>query len=397
MSTARVMLKPGREKSLLHHHPWVFSGAIASVEGRPGPGETVDVHASGGAWLGQGAWSAESQIRVRMWTWQSGQAVDADLMRARVLHAHGLRAGRYPGPQAAYRVVNAESDGLPGVIADRYGPHVVCQFLSAGAERWREVVAAALAGLPGCEGVYERSDADVRRKEGLAPRTGVISGTPPPSRVEILEGGARFLVDIAAGHKTGFYLDQRENRARVGAEAAGCEVLNCFAYTGAFGIAALAGGATRVTNVDTSALCLALAAEHVRINGFDESRAEQVHADVFAVLRAWRAEGRRFDMVVLDPPRFVESRAALVRGCRGYKDINMLACQLLRPDGMLATFSCSGLVGADLFHKVVADAALDVGRQVRILARLSQAADHTVDVQFPEGLYLKGLLCVVGD
>jgi 23S rRNA (cytosine1962-C5)-methyltransferase len=298
-------------------------------------------------------------------------------------------------PLSALRLVNAESDGLPGVIVDRYGEYLVCQFLSVGAEYWRREIVTLLADLMPFAGIYERSDVDVREKEGLPLATGVLAGSPPPDLIEIDEYGVRFAVDVRSGHKTGFYLDQRDNRALVAEYAEGREVLNGFAYTGAFGVWALRGGAVKVTNVESSAAALDLARRNVELNGFDAERVENVAGDVFHVLRQYRDARRQFDLIVLDPPKFADSRSQIEKASRGYKDINLLAFKLLRPGGLLFTFSCSGLVTPDLFQKIVAGAALDSGRDVQIVRRMTQAPDHPVALNFPEGEYLKGLVCRV--
>jgi 23S rRNA (cytosine1962-C5)-methyltransferase len=333
-------------------------------------------------------------MRVRAWTFDEHQQVDAAFLRTRLERALALRrALSLDGPEEACRLVNAESDGLPGLIVDRYGPWLVCQFQSAGAESWRESIIEALAGLGPWRGIFERSDTDSRTKEGLAERVGRLSGDEPPDRVPFVEDGVRYEVDLRRGHKTGFYLDQRENRALLRALANGREVLNAFSYTGGFGLAALAGGAARVTNVDSSGEALAQARAHAALNTFDEARFECIEDDVFHYLRRCRDAGKAFDAIVLDPPKFAASAGQVDRAARGYKDINLLAFKLLRPGGLLMTFSCSGHVPPPLFQKIVADAALDAGRDGRIVRFLSQAPDHPVGTAFPEGHYLKGLLC----
>ncbi len=295
----------------------------------------------------------------------------------------------------AYRLVNAESDGLPGVIVDRYAEFLVCQFLTAGAEYWRHTIVTMLDDLIPNAGIYERSDVDVREKEGLPLRKGVFSGQEPPDLIEIREGQYRFLVDIKRGQKTGFYLDQRENRACVAEYTAGAVVLNCFAYTGGFGIASLKAGAHRVFNVESSSAALALAQRNIELNGCDMERVEHIEDNVFGLLRRYRSSHKDFDVIILDPPRFAESRSQLEQASRGYKDINFLAFKLLKPNGVLITFSCSGLVDRGLFHKIVADAALDAKRDVQIVRWLAQAPDHPSALHFPEGSYLKGLVCKV--
>jgi 23S rRNA (cytosine1962-C5)-methyltransferase len=391
---AGVVLKAGAEKAVRRRHPWLFSGAIAYCDEQPASGETVDVLADDGTWLARGAWSPTSQIRVRLWTWREDEPIDAAWLRARVARALAARGPAALDAATACRLVHAESDGLPGIVVDRYADVLVLQLLSAGAEVWRDALVAALRELvPGAATLYERSDVDVREKEGLPPVTGLLAGAEPPPLVTITESAYRFLVDVRAGHKTGFYLDQRDNRAAVAALAAGREVLNCFSYTGGFGVAALAGGAARVTDVETSAPALALARQAHELNGLDAGRYEQLEGDVFRVLRTFRDSRRRFDLIVLDPPKFAESKHQLEGAARGYKDINLLACKLLRPGGLLVTFSCSGVLDRELFQKIVADAALDAGRDAQIVARLAQGADHPVALTFPEGDYLKGLVC----
>jgi 23S rRNA (cytosine1962-C5)-methyltransferase len=389
-----VVLKRGREKSLMRRHPWVFSGAIARIEGKPKPGETVDVLAAEGAVLARGSYSPESQIAVRVWTFDPQEEVSPDLFGGRLERAIESRGGFTPGgPARGVRLVNAESDALPGITADRYGDYLVVQFMTAGAEYWKRTVVEALSRLVPSAGMYERSDADVREKEGLPKLAGVLAGAEPPDLIEIREGPCRYLVDVKRGHKTGFYLDQRENRGMISEFARDAEVLNCFSYTGGFGIPALLAGAARVTNVDSSTGALELAARNAAVNGIDPARVENVEGDAFTVLRRWRGGGRAFDVIVLDPPKFAESQSQLMRASRGYKDINLLAFRLLKPGGTLFTFSCSGLMPPELFQKIVADAALDAGREAWILRRLAQAADHPTLLSFPEGSYLKGFIC----
>ncbi len=393
---ARVILKQEREASLRRRHPWVFTGAIDRLLGTPQAGDTVEVVSAEGRLLARGAYSPRSQIAVRVWSFEPDEPIDEAFFRGRLARAIAVRKS-LPLADAtnAYRLVNGESDGLPGVIVDHYAGFHVCQFLSAGAEAWRQTIVALLSQEAPCRGIYERSDVDVRAKEGLSPRAGLLWGEEPPELVEIFEGPCRFLVDVRRGRKTGFYLDQRDNRAVVALFSRGKEVLNCFAYTGAFGIWAIQGGAASVTNIESSAEALALAQRIVALNGLEPGRVEVVQADAFKELRSMRDRGRQFDVVILDPPKFAESQAHIPKASRGYKDINLLAFKLLRPQGVLFTFSCSGLVSPELFQKIVADAALDAGRWVHILGRLGQAADHPLSTNFPEGLYLKGLICRV--
>jgi len=388
-----VVLNPERERSLLRGHPWVFSGAIDRVYGDPGSGATVRVMTADGRAAGLGAFSPQSQIRVRLWTRDAAAVIDGAFFRERVRAAiERRRALLGPESLAACRLVHSEADGLPGVVADRYGDVVVAQFTSAGAERWRDAIVDALEAETACRAVYERSDAEVRELEGLEPRTGVMRGALDRGPVEMVEHGLRYRVDVARGQKTGFYLDQRDNRARVRDLAREADVLNCFGYTGGFALAALAGGARSVVSVDSSADALALARENLDANRLDAARAEWVEADVFQHLRQLRDAGRSFDLIVLDPPKFAPTAAHAERAARAYKDINLLAFRLLRHGGCLVTFSCSGGVSADLFQKIVAGAAVDAGADAQVLARLQAAPDHPVMLAFPEGEYLKGLI-----
>ncbi len=389
----QLILKPGREKSLLRRHPWVFSGAVARVQGDPETGDSVALRSGSGEFLAWAAYSPASQIRARVWSWREAEPVDGELLQARLRQALAARERLLVAEDSdAMRLVHGESDGLPGVIADRYGDVVVLQLLSAGAERGRGELAQAVRELTGCACVYERSDADVRELEGLPARSGALHGTLPAAGVQIREHGLSYGVDVAAGHKTGFYLDQRDNRKRIGELSRGREVLNCFCYTGGFTLNALAGGAKSVLSVDSSADALAQARDNLRRNGLDAGRAEWLEADVFKQLRVLRDQGRSFDLIVLDPPKFAPTAAFAEKAARGYKDINLLALKLLRPGGLLASFSCSGGISAELFQKILAGAALDAGADASIVGHFAAAADHPVLLSFPEGDYLKGLL-----
>ncbi len=393
---SEIILKKNRDFSVSRRHPWIFSGAIDSVTGDPARGETVIVCSSGGERIGCGAWSPDSQITVRMWSWNAGEAIDAAFFDAKVARAVKSREGVAARARTnAVRLVNGEADGLPGVIADRYADFIVCQFTSAGADAWKRQIVDSLMKASPCKGIYERSDVDSRAHEGLDSATGLLAGEEPPELIEITENGCRFEVDVRNGHKTGFYLDQRDNRRIVAENAAGLDVLNTFCYTGGFGIGAGVAGARSVTHIDLSAPALAIARRNAELNGLDADANEFIEGNAFDFLRKFRDSRRTFDMIVLDPPKFVDSKGHLMAGCRGYKDINLLAMKLLRPGGILATFSCSGIVTPDIFHKVVQDAAVDSGRDVQVVRRLQQAPDHPEGISFPEGLYLKGLLCRV--
>ncbi len=389
----QLIISAGREKSLLRRHPWIFSGAVVAVKGRPRPGQTVEVMSSAGQWLARAAFSPKSQIQGRVWTFDPAETVDEAFFLRRIGHASQRRAALIPADCTGVRLVHSESDALPGLIVDRYAGVLVFQILTMGCEFWREAIIAALRALFPDDAILERSDVDVRAKEGLAERVEVVHGQIP-EQVAIRENGVEYLVDVRAGHKTGFYLDQRDSRLAVAQAARTMDrprVLNCFCYTGGFGLAALQGGAGHVTQLDASAPALALAERNRELNGFAPEGMTTVCGDAFQILRAWRKEGRTFDLIVLDPPKFVDSKASLNRAARGYKDVNLCAFRLLAPGGRLFTFSCSGLMEDGLFQKIVADAALDAGRTGRIVRRLTQAPDHPVDLAFPEGAYLKGL------
>mgnify|MGYP001547476846 CR=1 FL=1 len=389
----RLVLKPGRDKSLRRRHPWLFSGAIARIEGDPQRGDTVEVVSDSGQPLALAAYSPQSQICARIWSFDPSRRIDAEFLRARLESAFALRAALPAARHGnALRLVHAESDRFPGLVVDRYDDVLVTQFLSAGAERWREAILDSLVELTSCEAVYERSDAEVRGLEGLEPRRGFVRGNRTAARCAIVEHGLAFHVDVERGQKTGFFLDQRDNRQRVRALAVGREVLDGFCYTGGFALAALAGGAARVLALESSAPALAVARENLAANQLDASRVEFVQADVFAHLRGLRDRGARFGLVVLDPPKFAPTAAQAKNAARAYKDINLLAFKLLAPGGLLATFSCSGGVPAQLFQSIVAGAALDAGVEGRIIERFGAAADHPVALEFPEGDYLKGLL-----
>jgi len=389
----RLILKPGREKSLRRRHPWIFSGAVARVEGDPDSGETVEVRSNAGELLATAAFSPESQIRARVWDW-GARTIDAEFIKGRVAGAARARTGLLnSGVTNAVRLVHGESDGLPGVVADRYADTIAVQLLSTGAERWRVSIAAALAAEPGVARVWERSDADVRELESLEPRVGLMRGAPLAGPLAIHEHGLEFGVELQSGQKTGFYLDQRDNRARLREAARNCDVLDCFCYTGGFALNAQAGGARSVMAIESSALALEHARANAAANGLPSIA--WVEGDVFQTLRRLRDQGRRFDWIVLDPPKFAPTAAHADKAARAYKDINLLAFKLLRPGGALMTFSCSGGVSADLFQKIVAGAALDAGTDARIEAWLHAASDHPVALNFPEGEYLKGLVCRV--
>ncbi len=386
-----VRLRAGKERSLLRRHPWVFEGSVD--KGGGDTGETVRVQASDGRFLAWGAYSPRSSIRLRAWSFDEAERIDAAFFERRLAAAVALRA-RLGVASDGVRLVHAEADGLPGLIVDRYGDVASVQFLAAGVERWRDAIADALVRVTGVAAVYERSDSGVRSLEGLAARSGWLRGGGA-TEVVIREHDWTLALDVAHGHKTGFYLDQRDNRHAFAqwVRRLRCErVLNCYCYSGGFSVAAFAGGASHVTSVDSSAAALELARANVARNGFGERSAEYLDADVNQTLRHTLKAGERFDAIVLDPPKFAPTAAHAERAARAYKDINRLALALLAPGGVLFTFSCSGGVGAELFHKIVAGAGIDAGVNAAIVQRLEAACDHPTTIEFPEGEYLKGLV-----
>lgn len=396
---SELVLRQGRATPVLRRHPWIFSGSIDSIEGEPDDGNIVDVYDAGHNWLARGYINQQSQITLRLLTWNKDEIIDRDFWRRRLERAVTARQALANDPATtAYRVVHAESDYLPGLIVDRYGKWLVVQFLTLGMDQRRDEIVGLLADLLKPAGIYERSDVDVREKEGLEQWTGLLWGNEPPYQIEIAEDDHRFLVNVRDGHKTGFYLDQRENRARLASfcGSSDVELLDAFAYSGAFAVYAAAGGASRLTLVDTSGPALDLARQNLALNNrISHQETEYVEGDVFSVLRSYRAEERRFDVIVLDPPKFAHTRGEVERASRAYKDINLLAFQLLRPGGVLFTFSCSGHVSADLFQKIVFGALVDTDRKGQIIGQLAQGMDHPVALTFPEGAYLKGLICRV--
>jgi 23S rRNA (cytosine1962-C5)-methyltransferase len=389
----QLRLKPGRERSLLRLHPWVFSGAVDEVSGSPQSGGTVQVRAADGRFLAWAAYNPSSQIRARVWTFDESQTPGPELFEKTIDAALARRSAQIaPETTNALRLVHGESDGLPGLVVDRYGDTLVVQLLSAGAEKWRDTLIGILRERSGCARIYERSDTDARELEGLASKSGSIFGAAADGPLKIVEHGIEYGVDVVSGQKTGFYLDQRDNRRRVGHLAAGREVLDCFCYIGGFTLSALAGGARSVVAIDSSAQALASAKRNLALNGIAADRAEWLAADVFEALRKLRREGRQFDFIVLDPPKFAPTSKDAARAARGYKDINMNALKVLRPGGLLATFSCSGGVSQELFQKIVAGAAADAAAPLLLRERYRAAPDHPVRIEFPEGEYLKGLL-----
>jgi 23S rRNA (cytosine1962-C5)-methyltransferase len=389
---AKLFLQAGREKSLLRRHPWVFSGAVERLDSNAMSGDTVQVCDTQGGFLAWAAYNSQSQIVARVWSWQAEEKIDADFFRDRIASAVAARKElKLDEHSDGMRLIHGESDGLPGLIVDQYADVLVLQLGSAGAEYWRDTFADCLQELcqPVC--IYERSDSDGRALEGLPIRSEALRGQLPEN-LSVTENGIKIAIDVAAGQKTGFYLDQRDNRALIGELSAGRDVLNCFCYTGGFSLYALRGGASSVLSIDSSAEALQLAQHNVELNGLDASRAEWQNSDVFEALRKLRDQNRKFDLIVLDPPKFAPTAAFAEKAARAYKDINLLGFKLLRPGGILATFSCSGGISDDLFQKIIAGAALDAGVDAQIIHKVHAAADHPVLLSFPEGAYLKGLV-----
>lgn len=395
---ALLHLKKGREKPVLNRHPWIFSGAIQQVQGNPEPGDLVDIVSHKGEWLGRSYYNPHSQIRARILSWDDNQPIDRTFWQGKIEQAvNGRNRLQLEPATTAYRLINAESDGLPGLVVDKYGDYLVIQCLTMGIDRQKEMLIDLLDDLLKPAGIIERSDVSVRDKEGLAEIAAVHRGKRPSSDLVVWENNLQFAVNLLEGHKTGLYLDQRDNRIAVcRPEHLGEKsVLNVFAYTGGFAIYAASVGANQITNVDSSADLLVMAENNIQLNSFERPQDEYIVADAFQLLRHYRDNGRQFDVIILDPPKFAHSRRDINAATRGYKDLNWLAMRLLTPGGLLATFSCSGLVSTDLFQKVLFGAAVDAGKDVQIIQSLSQSADHPILLTFPESAYLKGFLCRV--
>jgi len=389
-----VFVKEGREKSILHHHPWLFSGAIDYIEGSPGLGETVKVVSHNNHFLGWGAYSPASQISIRFWSFDENTTIDHAFFSSKISAALALRSPLFEESGTnAFRLIHAESDDLPGLIVDKYADYLVIQVLSAGAEYWKETFVSILNEALHPIGIYERSDVAVRELENLQESIGLLSGEMPPDLLTIHENNLAFDVDLKTGQKTGFYLDQRLNRQYLSSHIHGGSLLNCFAYTGAFSVYALSAGAESILSIDSSADALESAKINVIKNNFPIGKCEWLVEDVFTALRGLRDRARSFDTIILDPPKFAPTAAHVQKAARAYKDINLLAFKLLKPGGTLLTFSCSGGIDPALFQKIVADAALDANVNAKVVAFLSQGPDHPISLNFPEGAYLKGLVC----
>jgi 23S rRNA (cytosine1962-C5)-methyltransferase len=385
----KVVIKKGREKPLIRRHPWIFSGAIQQVEGDPNAGEPVPVEDSRGNFLAWGAYSPQSQIRIRIWSWDQKQDITPDFLRKRIQASLDYRK-RIGIDYPMMRLVHAESDGLPGLIVDRYGDVLVYQLLTAGIEYWKDEIPEILGSLIPVKTIYERSDSNVRELEGLPRRTGVARGNEPGELITVSESGFKTIIDIKKGHKTGYYLDQRENRKIISSLCSDKKVLDCFCYTGGFSIPAALKGASSVTMIDESQDALDLAEKNAEINKVDRNLIRIYKGDVFEILRKFRDQDKKFDLIILDPPKFAPTASFVDKASRGYKDINLLAFKLLSPGGLLATFSCSGGMSRELFLRVLSGAALDAGVNARIQINMGQSPDHSINLSFPEGIYLKG-------
>lgn len=386
----KMYLAPGREKSLLRKHLWVFSGAVGKVDGNPEPGETIEIYSSKNEFLAQAAYSPQSQLVARVWSFDQSEVIDRAFFVNKIRNAYALRRALLTGE--SFRLVNSESDGLPGLTVDKYADYLVVQLSSTGVDFHKKDILAALIEVVAPKGIFERSDLSVRAREGLAESSGVLYGKIPDGGIEIAENNAKYIVDIKHGQKTGFYFDQRDARFEVAKLAAGRKVLNAFSYTGAFGVACLLNGALHVTNIDSSAPALEQCTKNMELNGIKPELYVNEAKDVFDQLRKYRDMNQKFDLIILDPPKFIDSQKALMRGCRAYQDIARLGYKLLNPGGILVNFSCSGLMTAELFQKITADAAVDAGVSAVIIKRLEQSCDHPTLLSVPESFYLKGLI-----
>lgn len=394
---ATVKLKQGRERSVNNRHPWIYSGSVEQIsDPAPQPGDIVDILDNSDHWLARAYFNPNSQIHARILTWDNNDNIDDSFWARQLDRSISMRNALQLGSETnAYRLVFAESDCLPGLIVDKYADYLVIQCLTVGIERQKEIIVDQLQALLYPKGIVERSDASVRKKEGLNKVVGIRSGTGPPPELEVWENGLRFIVDLFRGHKTGMYLDQRDNRAAVcdSRNVKGKRILNVFSYTGGFGVYAARASASQITHIEASSPILNQAFKNITANGYERPNDQYLNGDAFQIMRDLRDQDELFDVVIVDPPKFAHSQKDVKGACRGYKDLNLLALQLLKSQGLLATFSCSGLVNRDLFQKVVFGAAIDAGRDVQIIQPLSQAADHPILLSFPESEYLKGFLC----
>ena len=391
-----VVLKKGKEKAVLHRHPWVFSGAIEKVKGKPANGDVVKLVDAKGAFMAYGFYNDQSRVALRLLEWDETVEIDEQWFRNKVAVAVQSRSEvLVDGVNNTCRLIFSESDYLPGLIVDKYADHLAVQVLTSGIEKMMPCIIDELNSILKPESIFDKSDATSRGHEGLQTQNIVLAGTHPPDRVEVIENGIKYNINIAEGQKSGFYCDQRDNRKIVAAHAKGKKVLDCFSYTGGFTLNALQNQAAAVMSVDSSALAVETLKENVLLNGFDADKVTTITSDVNKQLRKLREDGELFDIVILDPPKYAPSRSALDKASRAYKDLNRLGMLLLNNGGLLATYSCSGAMNMETFKQVLAWAALDAGKQVQFINQLCQPEDHPVRSSFPEGEYLKGLLCRV--
>ena len=391
---ASVIIKQEICRTLKYKHPWIFSGAIKSIEGTPASGETVEIYTEKNELIGRGAYSPKSKIAIRMWSFELEEEITKEFFIRKISHSiESRKKNQILSTGNSVRLIFAESDGIPGLIVDKFADYLVCQFLSTGVEYHKKTIVEVLKELIQYTGIYERSDIDIREKEGLTLISGILAGKEPPEFVEIEENNLKFYVNIKNGHKTGFYLDQRINRSLVAEYAKDKEVLDCFTYTGGFSISTLKAEAKKVTSVDSSGPALEMLKKNIELNKLDTAKSELVEAKVAELLRKYRDMGKQFDMLILDPPKFIYDRSHLEQAMRAYKDINLLGIKLLKQGGILTTFSCSQPMEEDMFQKMISYAATDANKNVQILHKLWQSPDHPVAVNFPESAYLKGLIC----
>ena len=391
-----VVLKKGKEKAVLQRHPWVFSGAIERVKGKPGNGAIVRLTDAAGKFMAYGFYNDQSRVALRLLEWDENAVVNEDWFRGAVAAAVSSRDSLLIDEYTnTCRLVFSESDYLPGLIVDKYAGHLAVQVLTSGMEKMMPVIIDELQTLLRPESIFDKSDASSRSHEGLETTNTSLTLNPPPEFVEVLENGIRYHINIAEGQKSGFYCDQRDNRKILASHAKGKKVLDCFSYSGGFTLNCLQQGAASVTSVDSSSLAIETLIQNLNLNNFDAKKVLVITSDVNKQLRKFREDGENFDIIVLDPPKYAPSRSALDKASRAYKDLNRLGMLLLNKSGLLATFSCSGAMDMETFKQVLAWAALDAGKQVQFIHQFCQPEDHPVRSSFPEGEYLKGLLCRV--
>ncbi|RZK78690.1 MAG: class I SAM-dependent rRNA methyltransferase [Pedobacter sp.] len=387
-----IILKKGKEKAAILRHPWIFSGALDKIKGSPANGEIVAVWSASQEFLAYGYFNDQSRVALRLMEWDQNVTIDEAWYTQRLEKAIASRADILNENTNTCRLVFSEADLLPGLIVDKYADFLSLQILSAGMENAKDTIINILRTLLNPKGIFDKSDAGARKHENLEPADGLLWGDQPPEFLEVKENGVIYHINIADGQKSGFYCDQRDNREILAAYTKGKTVLDCFCYSGGFTLNSLKAGASHVTSVDSSALAIETLKHNLELNGFSEAMQSSVQSDVNKQLRVFKDENKKFDVVVLDPPKYAPSRSALDRAARAYKDLNRLGMMILEPGGILATYSCSGAVDMETFKQIIAWAALDAGREVQILKQFHQPEDHPIRMSFPEGEYLKGLL-----